>query len=947
MSSSGGPGPRRLAKGIAGALARLLLVLYPPSFRRELGDQIVDDVRRRATELADAGERLGTALWLPRLGASLLANAVGAWRERLVPSGSRPGSGSRGPAERGTDPGRWSPWDPSGSRPRTFSWIDVKLGLRMLVKHPGLSLAGGLGIAVAIAIGAGFFAFAYSYFYPTLPLDQGERLVALENWDLAENNENRRSIHDYHLWRDEMESVVGMSAFRNVRRNLIAREGDVDLVQIAEMTPSGFTVARVPPLMGRTLVEGDAEQDATPVLVIGHEEWQGRFGADPEVLGKEVRIGRRIHTIVGVMPEGFAFPMNHTFWTPLKARPSDHPRGEGPWIYIFGRLAPGYTLDDAQAELTVIGRRMAEAHPETHGQFRAQVMPYIYPLVDVNQDGGEGFLAEFAVMNGLISLLLVVVCVNVAVLVYARTATRRGEIAVRTALGASRKRVVGQLFVESLVLSAAAAAVGLGLTQVGLHYARLLVETEIGGRMPFWTDFGLPGAALVYAAVLTLLAAVITGVLPGLQATGKRMHANLQRHNSGTGLRMGRTWTTLVVIQVSIAVAVLPLAAVAGWWEVRGATTRPTLPLDRYMAVWVIPDPEQPMEGTEDLGPGERLDRFTEFHTELARRLQTQPGVLDHSVTPQASLGGSPVTVTLDGGTAAPESGATRRVRSLEVGPDFFRNYGLEPLSGRVIRPVDTDTASTDVVVVNRAFVRRVLGGGDALGRRFGFRSTGSSSPDGEGPEISYEIVGVVEDLFANPVDPTLVEPRIFRPVRGPWYGPVNLTLQLAGSVPPSLTGRIRRIAAELDPTIRVRPFPLSEMYRQEQLGLALVGLTVGLAVLSVLLLSAAGIYALMSFTVTRRRREIGIRRALGAQPGILLRRIFARAAGHLGLGMALGVGLALTLDVLADGEMLRGLAPPLLTGMVLVMGVVGLLAAAGPARRGLRIEPAEVLKEE
>ncbi|MEE8146133.1 MAG: ABC transporter permease, partial [Longimicrobiales bacterium] len=231
------------------------------------------------------------------------------------------------------------------------SWLDVKLGLRMLVKYPALTLVGGLGMAVAIAISAGFFAILHSYVQPTLPLDEGERVVGIENWDGAANDQDRHSLHDFVTWRDELESVEDLGAFRTVGRNLIVPDGPTEPVGVAEMTASGFRVARVRPLLGRPLVEEDEREGALPVVVIGYDVWQTRFAGDPAIVGRDVRLGNTVHTVVGVMPEGFAFPSNHSFWAPLRADPADYERRQGPEIYVFGRLAPGVTFEEAQAEL--------------------------------------------------------------------------------------------------------------------------------------------------------------------------------------------------------------------------------------------------------------------------------------------------------------------------------------------------------------------------------------------------------------------------------------------------------------------------------------------------------------------------------------------------------------------------------------------------------------------
>lgn len=355
------------------------------------------------------------------------------------------------------------------------SSLDVKLGLRMLVKYPGLSLIATIGMAVAIAIGAGSFAAIYALVDSTLPLDEGDRIVAIQN-NRADNpgNPERQAVHDFFLWRDELTSVRDLTAFRmEQHRNLITADGRTELVPVAEMTASGFRVARVAPVLGRPLVDEDERAGAPPVIVIAYEEWQRRFDGDPDVVGRSVRLGNTVHTVVGVMPEGFRFPVQHRYWVPLRLNPSDYERGGGPSIHMFGRLANGITLDQAQAELNTIGRRMAAVFPETHEHLRPQVLPYTHPFLDIDS---PTMALAIHTLQFAISLLLVLVSVNVAILVYARTATRVGEIAVRSALGASRQRIVAQLFVEGLVLAAAAAALGLTLASVALGQVERLLD---------------------------------------------------------------------------------------------------------------------------------------------------------------------------------------------------------------------------------------------------------------------------------------------------------------------------------------------------------------------------------------------------------------------------------------------------------------------------------------
>lgn len=804
------------------------------------------------------------------------------------------------------------------------SALDLRLGLRMLVKHPGLTLVGGLGMAVSIAIGAGSFAFFHSHLYPRVPLEEGERIVALENRDVEVNNEDRRALHDFPVWRDEMRTVTDVGAFRTVSRNLLPDDGPAAPVPVAEMTASGFTLARVPPLLGRYLVEEDEREGAPPVVVVGYDVWRTSFASDPAVVGREIRFGTAVHTIVGVMPEGFAFPVSHRFWTPLRLDPADHERGEGPEIHVFGRLAPGATLADARAEIDAIGRRAAAAFPESHARLRAEVHPYTYSQIDIQ--GSTGW--TLARLQLLVSLLLVVVALNVAVLVYARTATRRAEIAVRTALGASRRRVVGQLFAEALVLTGGAAALGLPLAQLGLRQGNAIMEQETG--VPFWTDYGLRSETVLYTVGLALLAAVIVGVLPALQATGGRLGADLRQLGGGTGMRLGRTWTALIVAQVAVAVAALPSAVSLGLGELEGATARPTYPAAEFLAA----DLGLEADAGPDALPGSRV-------SELMRRLEAEPGVA--GVTYRANAPGPGGRVLVEGEPAPAESQSGHRVSAVGVDPGYFEVFGAATLTGRGLDGRDLAADATSVVV-NRAFVRRVLGGGPAVGRRV--RYAGAADADATEPERWYEIVGVMEDLQANPLDPEEIPAALVHAVAPERAEEPSLVVRLRGPAPSEFAARLSEVAAGVDPSLRLdRIYSLDEADRQAGLAVRLVGLVLALVVLSVFLLSAAGVYALVSFTVTQRRREIGIRTALGAHPGQVLRSVFSRAARQIGLGLAAGVAGAALLEAASGGAMLDGRGAVLLPLFAAAMAAVGLLAALGPARKGLRIEPTEALR--
>ena len=491
-----------------------------------------------------------------------------------------------------------------------FSWPDIKLSLRLLIRNPGLTFVSTVGITVGVAITAGMFGFLHANFDPTLPLDEGDRIVALENWDIVDNNENHQSLHDFVTWRDQMRSVVEISAFRTISATMRAGEWVPETVQIAAMSASGFPVARVPALLGRFLTPDDEREAAPPVAVIGYTVWQSRFGQERSVLGQQVRFGNTQFTIVGVMPEGFAFPVNHQYWIPLRANPSAIPRGAGPELFVFGRLAPGATMASAQVELSVIGQRAATAFPQTNATLKPQVLGYTKPIIDIQEMG----VAAVVMQQLMISLVLIVVALNVAILLYARTATRRGEIAVRTALGASRARIVTQLFVEALVLAVVPAFLGLALGQYGLEIGnRLMFLDLVDGPAPFWLEHGIQPSTMLYVLVLVVITAAIAGILPALHATRRRGGADLRQLGGSTGLRLGRMWSALIVAQVAFAVAVLPAAIKMGITEIRTSLTRPNYQVEEFAGAGVATE-----NGSSPFG--NRL-------LEVRRRLQAEPDV--------------------------------------------------------------------------------------------------------------------------------------------------------------------------------------------------------------------------------------------------------------------------------------------------------------------------------
>jgi predicted permease len=830
-----------------------------------------------------------------------------------------------------------------------FSALDFTLAWRILLRYPWLSATSVFGMAVGIAVAAGAFAIFSMLMDPRLPLPEGDRIVSLLNVDASTSSNEMRLVRDYDRWRG-LTSVEHLGIARTVSRNLLVEGHASEPVSAVEISASAFPVARVEALRGRYLLPEDEAPGAAGVMVIGFDEWVRRFEGDPNIVGRSIRLGGDAYTIVGVMPDGFAFPLNNSFWIPWRLDPLAYPPRSGPFAGVFGRLAPGATIESAQAELTELGRRAAADSPATHEHLRPRLLPYVLAYTDMGDP--DNYLAMRAIQLALV-LLLAIVCANVAILVYARTATRQGEIAVRGALGASRFRIVAQLFVEALMLAGVAAAIGLFTVMIAMPQLEAAF-LGIVGRLPFWMQFRLKADGVIYIVGLTLLAAAIVGVLPALKATRKNVHVGLQSLSPGSGSRMqmGRLWTLLIVAQVALTVALMPAAMFYTWDGLRlrsgdnGFASREfvsaTLAMDRS---------SEPPSAAADAA---FTSRYAVAHRELDQRLRTEATAID--VTFSLMDAGQELAMAAVGEDQPPPSEPAdynivegsqlgHLVRYNRVAIDFLDAFDVPVILGRTFTPADL---GTDHVVVNRTLATTVFGDGNPLGRRIKYvgRSR-EATEDGVQMELErwHEIVGVVPDF---PVNERLPEKRIYHAAALGEIYPARIGVRVRGSDPAAFSGALRDVSVAVNPNLQVRDVTTTEiLVRRDQGVFRMIGAAVGAVMLSVLILSAAGIYALMSFTVARRRREIGIRAALGADRNRLLAGIFSRAFAQLGIGAAVGMIGAFALEEMLEGEMFQGRGAIILPAVAIVMTTVGVLAAIGPARQGLSIQPTEALREE
>jgi predicted permease len=822
----------------------------------------------------------------------------------------------------------------------SISLLDFKLGARMLIRYPGLTVVGALAMAFAIWVGAGTFEILYQVVRPSVPLDEGDRIVGIRVVNVATSDGELRLLSDLATWRAGLGSVQELGAFRAVQRNLVVPGGVPEPARIAEVSSEAFGVTRVPPLLGRVLVEADERPGSPPVLVVGYDVWRSRFGGAADVVGRIVRVGDEPATVVGVMPEGFAFPVSDDLWMPLTSE--IYEPLAGPPVRVFGRLAPGASLEQAQTELAVLAERASADHPDTHEFLRPRILPYARSILYLP----DWIITLLPLYNALPLMLLVVLCGNVALLVFARAATRESELAVRSALGAGRGRIVAQLFAEALVLGGLAAVIGLAAANGGLRWAFALLEGEVFGDpgeavLPFWLRPRLSPLTIGFAALLTLVAAGVAGVLPALKAT-RGVSARLKAATAGGGgMQLGGVWTLVIIGQVALTVVLPPMT-----WLLRDEGARVTsrdvgFASEEYLTARLELD-RDPAAG--DTTPASVEDRFRSATEELRRRLEAEPaviGVTFAQALPRMSHGRSSIEI---GEAADTTSHRARRARSTRVAVDYFDVLGVPVLAGRAFDSGDlSDDAS--VVVVNEPFVEEILGGRNPIGRRL--QIVGSVNGGAPADRAWYEIVGVVPELGMTH---DVLKAGFYRPAAPGGTQPTHLVVHTRDD-PVSLASELRATASAVDRSLQLHELvPLDDVTRRDaefyRFWIILLGTVTGLT----LLLALAGIYAVMSFRVSRRTREIGVRVALGADGARIVPQILGRPLAHVAIGLVVGTGLAagMLFNLSFGPDVKVGFTPARAAAIgiyALLMMCVCATACVVPTRRALAVQPSEALR--
>jgi predicted permease len=846
--------------------------------------------------------------------------------------------------------------------------FDLRIGARMLVKYPGLTIVGGVAMAFAIWIGIVIFQVVGLFVHPTLPLAQGARLVEIRTIDVAASVEEEKVLHDFLQWRQSARSLAEVGAWRDSSRNLIVSAGEPRPVTVAEMSVSGFRVADGEPLMGRVLAEADEQPAAPAVAVIGYEVWRTRFGSDPNVLGRDVQLGSEHVTVIGVMRQGFEFPVAHDVWLPLKTAVLDQQPRSGPALTVFGLLAPGETIQSAQAELTTVGRRAATALPATHQYLEPRLRPYAM----IAAPGEPGDQPIMYAVYSFMAVLVVLICGNVGLLLFARAASREADLVVRTALGASRWRIVAQMFAEALVLGGAAAIVGVAAASYTLRtWGLAFLETNMG-RLPFWFDLSLSPLTFAVAVALTLVGAAVAGIMPAMKIT-RGMGDRLKQTTAGSGgLQFGGVWTVVIVAQVA-ATVIFPAVVYMEQSLLRGIQNfDPGFATEHYLAVTVERD--YPVDGGANAGDAmvERNARLAATLEELRRRVAAQPGVAGVTFTEDLPATNHPQKLIemgydLDpsgGASANPDGGAEPPLREATIAavhPSYFEALEAPVLAGRGFTTADA-VPGTRVAIVDQSFVEQVLQGRNAIGQQVRFRYPGPpehrwgpGDADNPTPGDWYDVIGVVRELGTGAPTQAGRAAGFYIPATPDLFDQIHMMVHVRGGDAMTLAPQVRDAATAVDSSLRLVNVRRVSEANNDVLWVMTLWLRITVALSGVaLVLSLAGIYAVLSFTVARRTREIGVRVALGASRRGVILATFRRPMLQVTSGIIIGTAIIFTAATLmqntefpgADNELTRrGMAMILAYGLVM-LGVC-MLGCVVPTRRALNIEPTIALRTE
>jgi putative ABC transport system permease protein len=800
---------------------------------------------------------------------------------------------------------------------------DLRYAVRMLFKSPGFAAIAVICIAIGIGANTSIFSVVNAMLIRPFPYADPDRIVALH--EVQPKNKIDKgdfSNLDYQDLRQQVTAPFSDTAAFTKRSITFSGDGEPERVEGASISWNLFPLLGIAPAHGRTFRPDEDRAGGPGAVLLSHELWMRRFNGDPGVVGKTVLVNAAPHTIVGVMPPGFKYPENQLAWIPLAPYVHDNPRSERK-LAVLGRLKPGVSVEGARAEVKACVDRIAAQFPDTHLGWSGDVRSLRDDVGDPKRR-----LMIFTMLGAVICVLLIA-CSNVANLLLARATVRQREVAVRAAFGAGRLRLLRQFLTESVVIGLLGGLLGLAFAYWGIRWIEISIPAE--NAVPYWVKFTIDGTVLLYTFGIAVVTGLLFGIAPALQALKTDLHETLKEggRGAGGGLRRNRLRSSLVIAQVALSLALLVSASlfVRSFLKIQ----------DEYGGVRT--DHRMTMRIYLPAGRYEKDADMSRRVEDVVRRLETLPGVEAASASNNIPLGdgGGYGRIAVEGKSFP--RGEEPSIFWAGVGPHFLRTIGLAPIHGRSFTDAEGFSLS-HAALINQTLAAKLWPGQDPTGRRFRLL---------EGHYTEWiSVIGVIPDFKSGQVNDE-VQPSAYLPF--PYQASRNTGLMIRTRANPvQVVADARRQIHASDPNLPVFDvYTLEQIRRQGTWEYRFLGGMFMVFGAIALFLAAIGVYGVLSYTVSQRVREIGVRVALGAQEGdvvgLVLRQGMLLAVFGIGFGLPLAFGAS---QVVAGTLYNTSPNDPVSFGLIsLVLAATAALASYMPARRALEVDPLDALRGE
>jgi putative ABC transport system permease protein len=794
---------------------------------------------------------------------------------------------------------------------------DLRYGVRMLLKNPGFALVAVIALALGIGANAAIFSVVNAVLLRSLPFNDPDRLIVLKENKPPQFPEFSVAPGNFLDWQKQNTVFEKLAAIRGFSYNLVDT-GEPERLRGARVSAGLFEMLGVKPSQGRTFAAEEDQPGRDTVVILSHSLWQRRFGADPNILGRTLTLNAATYTIVGVMPPDFQFPDRETeLFTPVAFDSKQADQHGAHYISAIGRLKPGVSIEQARTEMSAIAARLAQQYPDSNTGWGVS-------LFKMQEYESRDIKPALLILLGAVALVLLIACANVANLLLARATARQREIAIRTALGASRWRVIRQLLTESVLLALIGGGIGLLLAVWGVDLLLALAPEDL----PHVKGGTVDARVLGFTILITLLTGVVFGLAPALQSSRPNLNETLKEGGRGTTVGHNRVRSSLVITEVAVALVLLIGAGLLIRSFYRLQQVDPGFNPRNALAVALsLPAKKYPEE-----------EQNARFYTQLIEKVSALPGVVAVGATQSLPIHDDYVLGFNIQGRAPDAPGEEPSTNYYAVSPGYFKAMGIPLLRGRLFTVQDTKDTPR-VAVINETMAKKFFPNEDPIGK--GINVT-------NGPERFREIVGIVGDVkqygLDQPTTAQTYEPYLQTPFQG-----MTLIVRTEGN-PTGLTANVRSQVLSIDkeqPVSRIRTLEqvIAESVAKQRFAMMLLGIFALVA----LVLAGVGLYGVMSYAVTQRTHEIGIRMALGAQQRDVLKLVVGQGMILALVGVLLGLLASLALTRVMTTLLFGVSATDPLTFLAIpaLLAAVALLASFMPARRAMKVDPMIALRYE